>query len=51
MGGTPIRLEPVVSPVEEERKQEEIKEKEERKKHTQGEAVSKVVSLADRRKK
>jgi len=51
MGGTPIRLDPVVSPVEEERKQEEPKEKDERKKQIQGETVSKVVSLADRRKK
>jgi hypothetical protein len=51
MGGTPIRLDPVVSPVEEERKLEELKEKEERKNQIQGEAGSKVVSLADRRKK
>ncbi len=51
MGGTPIRLDPVVSPVEEERKQEELKEKEERKNQIQSEAGSKVVSLADRRKK
>jgi hypothetical protein len=51
MGGTPIRLDPVVSPVEEERKLEESKEKEIRKSQMQGEAGSKVVSLAERRKK
>jgi hypothetical protein len=50
MGGTPIRLEPVVSPLEEERQQQEQQELEERKRQRQ-EGGSKVVSLADRRKK
>jgi hypothetical protein len=49
MGGTPIRLEPVVSPLEEERQQQEQQELEERKRQQGGSA--KVVSLADRRKK
>ena len=51
MGGTPIRLEPVVSPVEEERLQQEQQELEEQKRRRQENANSKVVSLADRRKK
>jgi hypothetical protein len=51
MGGTPIRLEPVVSPVEEERQQQEQQELEEQKRRRQEGAGSKVVSLADRRKK
>jgi hypothetical protein len=51
MGGTPIQLEPVVSPLEEERQLQEQKEIEERKlAHREG-VSSKVVSLADRRKK
>jgi len=51
MGGTPIRLEPVVSPLEEERQQQEQKDLEERKRQRQEGGSSKVVSLADRRKK
>jgi hypothetical protein len=51
MGGTPIRLEPVVSPLEEEEQQQEQQELEERKRLRQEGGSSKVVSLADRRKK
>ncbi|MBK5274297.1 MAG: hypothetical protein JJE30_04520 [Desulfuromonadales bacterium] len=51
MGGTPIRLEPVVSPVDEERQQQEQQELEEQKRKRQESSSSKVVSLADRRKK
>jgi len=51
MGGTPIRLEPVVSPLEEEHQQQEQQELEERKRQRQEGGSSKVVSLADRRKK
>lgn len=51
MGGTPIRLEPVVSPLEEERQQQEQQELEELKRKRQEGGSSKVVSLADRRKK
>ncbi|MBL0226624.1 MAG: hypothetical protein IPQ16_13945 [Geobacteraceae bacterium] len=51
MGGTPIRLEPVVSPLEEERLQQEQQDLEERKRQRQESGSSKVVSLADRRKK
>jgi hypothetical protein len=51
MGGTPILLEPVVSPVEEERQRQELQEKEQKKSARQEAGASKVVSLADRRKK
>ena len=51
MGGTPIRMEPLVSPMEEERQQQEQQELEERKRLRQEGGRSKVVSLADRRKK
>jgi len=51
MGGTPIRLEPVVSPMEEERQQQEQQELEQRKRLRQEAGSSKVVSLAERRKK
>ena len=51
MGGTPIQLEPVISPVEEERQQQEQQEQEEQKRKRQESGSSKVVSLADRRKK
>lgn len=51
MGGTPIRLEPVVSPLEEERQQQEQQDIAERKRARQEGGSSKVVSLADRRKK
>jgi hypothetical protein len=51
MGGTPIRLEPVVSPLEEQQQQQEQQELEERKRKRQEGGSSKVVSLAERRKK
>lgn len=51
MGGTPIQLEPVVSPLEEERQQQEQQEKEQRKRALQESGNPKVVSLLDRRKK
>ena len=51
MGGTPIRLEPVVSPLEEEQQLQEQQELEERKRKRQEGGSSKVVSLAERRKK
>ena len=51
MGGTPIQLEPVVSPVDEERQLQEQQELEERKRLRQEGGGAKVVSLADRRKK
>jgi len=51
MGGTPIRLEPVVSPLEEQQQQLEQQELEERKRKRQEGGSSKVVSLAERRKK
>ena len=51
MGGTPIQLEPVVSPLEEERQQQEQQEQEERKRARQEGGNPKVVSLLDRRKK
>jgi hypothetical protein len=51
MGGTPIQLEPVVSPLEEERQQQEQQELDERKRIRQESGSPKVVSLADRRKK
>ena len=51
MGGTPIRLDPVVSPVTEEDMPQTRKEKKELHVVRQDEANSKVVSLADRRKK
>ena len=51
MGGTPIRLEPVVSPLEEERQKQEQQENERRKTARQEGGSQKVVSLLDRRKK
>jgi len=51
MGGTPIQLEPVISPMEEERQQQEQKEQEEIKRRLQENGSRKVVSLAERRKK
>jgi hypothetical protein len=51
MGGPPLRLEPVISPLEEERQQLEKQEQEERKRARQESGSPKVVSLADRRKK
>lgn len=54
MGGTPLRLEEVISPVEMERIEKERQEKEEKnrlqKVRTEGSAP-KVISLQDRRKK
>ena len=51
MGGTPIRLDPVVSPAVEESPQQIRNEKNELHAVRQDEGNSKVVSLADRRKK
>jgi hypothetical protein len=52
MGGTPIRLEPVVSPpATEEALPQEESQKEEQQNSRQDGGSSKVVSLADRRKK
>ena len=51
MGGTPLRLDPVVSPVVEERQRREQQEKEERLAPPPEGGKPKVVSLADRRKK
>ena len=55
MGGTPLRLEPVVSPHEEEQRQKELaeqkKQKDDRERLKQEGGSAKVVSLADRRKK
>jgi hypothetical protein len=51
MGGTPIRLDPVHSPLEEEKHQYTENDVEPAKKTVQNEAGSKVVSLAERRKK
>lgn len=50
MGGTPLRLEKLVSPIEEEQRQQKEKEKE-AKKTVPNDIGQKVVSLADRRKK
>lgn len=51
MGGTPIRMERVVSPVEQERRQREEDEKEQREQSGQPPGNPKVISLSDRRKK
>lgn len=52
MGGTPIRLEPVVSPVDDgHQPAEEEKTGEQSEPQRQEQGSSKVVSLADRRKK
>jgi hypothetical protein len=51
MGGTPLRLEPVVSPVELERVEKENAEKESALKARQEGGGPKVISLQDRRKK
>jgi len=51
MGGTPIRMERVVSPVEQERIQQEQDEKEQRERSGQHPGNPKVISLSDRRKK
>lgn len=51
MGGTPIRMEQVVSPVEQERIKQEQDEKEERERAEQHSGNPKVISLSERRKK
>ena len=51
MGGTPIRMDPVVSPLEEERLRREQEEKGPQGQPQQANGSSKVVSLMDRRKK
>ena len=51
MGGTPIRMDPVVSPLEEERLKKEQKEKKQPERQRPESGNGKVVSLADRRKK
>ncbi|MBC7961437.1 MAG: hypothetical protein H7Y05_00680 [Steroidobacteraceae bacterium] len=51
MGGTPLRLEEVVSPVELERVEKEKEEKERKVKMRQEGGAPKVISLQDRRKK
>lgn len=51
MGGTPLRLEEVVSPVELERVEKEKAEKEHAQKARQEGGAPKVISLLDRRKK
>lgn len=51
MGGTPIRLEPVISPIEEERLQKEQDEKKPQERQRPENGGSKVVSLMDRIKK
>jgi len=51
MGGTPIRMEEVVSPVELERVEKEKTEKERLLKMRQEGGAPKVISLQDRRKK
>lgn len=51
MGGTPLRLEDVVSPVEQERMESEKAEQERIKKIREEGGAPKVISLQDRRKK
>src|SRR6266704_1676942 len=51
MGGTPLRMEDVVSPVELERVEKEKSEKERVRKARQEGGAPKVISLQDRRKK
>jgi hypothetical protein len=51
MGGTPLRLEEVISPVELERVEKEQAEKELAQKIRQDGGAPKVISLMDRRKK
>lgn len=51
MGGTPLRMEPVISPVEMERAEKEKTEKELVQKARREGGAPKVISLQDRRKK
>jgi len=51
MGGTPIRMDPVVSPLVEERLRQEQEQKEQLERQRAANGNSKVVSLLDRRKK
>lgn len=51
MGGTPLRLEPIVSPVELERAEKEKLDREREHKTRQEGGAPKVISLQDRRKK
>jgi hypothetical protein len=51
MGGTPLRLEPIVSPVELERIEKEKADKERAKRARQEGGSPKVISMQDRRKK
>ena len=51
MGGTPLRLEPVISPVDLENVEKEKADKERAQKLRQEGGAPKVISLSDRRKK
>jgi hypothetical protein len=51
MGGTPLRMEPLVSPVELERLEKEKADKEHAQKQRREGGSPKVISLLDRRKK
>lgn len=51
MGGTPIRMDPVVSPLEDERLRKELDDKKQPERPRPQSSKSKVVSLSDRRKK
>jgi len=51
MGGTPLRLEPVISPVDQENIEKEKADKERAQKSRQDGGAPKVISLSDRRKK
>ena len=51
MGGTPLRMDPIVTPVEEDHLKRELEEKEQLKQTGKKGDAHKVVSLMDRRKK
>ncbi|MEI6305786.1 MAG: hypothetical protein WCP33_03090 [Deltaproteobacteria bacterium] len=51
MGGTPLRMDPIVTPVEEDHLKRELEEKEQLKQTSKKGDAHKVVSLMDRRKK
>jgi len=51
MGGTPLRMDPVISPVELERIEKEKTEKEQAQKIRREGGAPKVISMLDRRKK